>query len=85
MSPEAHAVGVGDADARRHDVVRHSRELVDTGHLEPQSCAACAQPHLINLLGCHRAERGPRDIGQQAEDAVEVGLVRLDQPPREQV
>jgi hypothetical protein len=43
------------------------------------------QPQLVDPVGRAGAGRRPGDVGQQAEDAVQVGLVRPDQPVREQV
>ena len=69
---EADPVGVGDPDARGGDVVGHPRELVDAVHLEVQALGAGAEPHRLEVVDGDRAERGPGDVGEQAEDAVQV-------------
>ena len=76
---EPDPVGVGDAYALGGDVVRHPRELVDRGHLEVQALGAGVEPDLLDVVDGDRAERGPGDVGEEAEDAVQVLAVRLDQ------
>ena len=46
VGAEPHAVGVGDPHARRDDVVRHARELVERGDDERLAGGAEAQPDL---------------------------------------
>ena len=81
---EADPVGVGDPDAGGDDVVDHPRELV---HAVDGDGAAPAQPGAgqLEVLDGGGAEVGPDDVGELAEDAVEVDAVRLDQAVREQV
>ncbi|GAA3108259.1 hypothetical protein GCM10020254_62750 [Streptomyces goshikiensis] len=67
------------------DVVRHPRELVDRGDLEVQALGAGVQADGLDLVDRDRAQGGPGDVGQQAEDAVQVLAVRLDQAVAEQV
>ena len=80
---EPYAVAVGDPDAGGDDVVDHARELVDPvdGHVPDRR----AQPVRVEPGGLDRAGAGPRDVGQQPEDAGQVRAVRLDQPVGEQV
>ena len=85
VGAEADAVGVGDPHARRRDVVGHARELVDRRDRERDAGAAVAQPHRGQRAGVDRAVARPGDVAQHAEQAGEVGLVRADQPVREQV
>ncbi len=84
VGAEADPVGVGDAHARRDDVVDHPGELV---HAEDGDRAADAQAGADQLETVDRAgaEVGPHDIGEQAEEAVEVHAVRLHQTVRQQV
>ena len=66
------------------DVVDHPRELVDAVHRDR---AAPPQPGSHRLEAVHRArpEVGPHHVGQDAEDPVDAGAVRLDQPMGQQV
>lgn len=82
---EPDAVGVGDADALGRDVVRHARELVDGRHLEVQSLGTGVEPYLLDVVDGDRAERGPGDIGEVAEDAVQALAVGPYESVREQV
>ena len=72
---EADPVGVGDAHAGGQHVVGHPRELVDAEDLH-RALAAQRQPGALEVLDRARPEAGPHDVGQQAEDAVEVDAVR---------
>ena len=77
VGAEAHAVGVGDAHAGRHDVVGHPRELVDaerpaTGPRASSRTRVSSKPSTAHGP-CGR----PHDVGQHAEDAVEVDRVGL--------
>ena len=67
---QPHPVGIRDAHAARHDVVGHPRELVDAEHLDG---AARQHPHpgQLEALDRARALRGPHDVGEHAEQAVE--------------
>ena len=76
VGAEPDAVGVGDPHAARGDVVRHARELVDRRDRERLAGGAEAQPHRGQVGRQDRAVRGPGDVGQDAEDAGQVGLVR---------
>ncbi len=84
VGAEPDPVGVADAHPAREHVVDHPGELVDRvdGHR-----AAGPQPgaDVLEALDLAGAVVGPHDVGQQAEDAVEVGLVGLDQTVGEQV
>jgi hypothetical protein len=82
---EAHPVGVGDADTGGQDVVGHPRELVDAEDADVAVCRREAQPGELEALHGAGAGAGPHDVGEQAEDAVEVDAVRGDQPVAEQV
>ncbi|SKY59327.1 Uncharacterised protein [Mycobacteroides abscessus subsp. abscessus] len=84
MCTETHAVGVADADSARCDVIDHPGELVDAqyGHV---SARAKASSNLLESLHRARPEVGPDDVRQQAEDALEIRLVRLDESMRQQV
>ena len=66
---EAHAVGVGDPHAGRHDVVGHARELVDAEDLE----RLAGGPHAaLDGRDGHRVDgavAGPGDVVEHAEDA----------------
>ena len=84
VGAEAHPVGVGDAHAGRHDVVGHPGELVDPEHLH-RARLAQPQPGALEALDGAGAEVGPHDVGEHAEDAVEVDGVGRDEPVREQV
>src|SRR5690606_10326501 len=75
---EAHAVGVGDADARGDDVVDHARELVHAVHGDGLPGGAQAQPRLLEAVDGARAVVGPHDVGEDAEEPVEVEPVRHD-------
>ncbi|BBJ44631.1 hypothetical protein SSPO_073490 [Streptomyces antimycoticus] len=85
MRAEADPVGVADADAGGDDIVGHPGELVDTGHRQVQPLGAGGQPGPLHLVGGDGAERGPGDVGQQAELAVQAQAVRLDEPVAEQM
>ena len=76
---EADPVGVGDPDAARDHVVDHARELVDAVDREMPAGGALDDAQLVDAIGRARPGRRPGDVRQQAEDAVEVGLVRRDQ------
>ena len=84
VGTEADAVGVGDPDAGGHHVVHHARELVDA---EDGDGAAPAQLGAGQFEAFHGggAEVGPHDVGELAEDAVQVDGVGPDQAVREQV
>ena len=68
----------------RHDVVGHPGELVDPEHLH-RARLAQPQPGALEPLDGAGAEVGPHDVGEHAEDAVEVDRVGRDQTVREQV
>lgn len=85
MGAEAHAVGVGDADAGGDDVVRHARELVDAVDRQVQALGAGGEAGALDVPGGDGADGGPRDVGQEAEDAVQVLAVGLDQAVAQQV
>src|ERR1043165_3550909 len=80
---QAHAVGVGDAHARRDDVVGHARELVDARHLRLDAARLQARTHRVELVGIEGALAGPHHVVEQAEDAVEVEAVGSDLARRE--
>jgi hypothetical protein len=61
-----------------------SWELVDAEHLEGAP-AAQRQPGLLEVLRGARAGRGPDDVGEDVEDAVEIDAVRSHKAMREQV
>ena len=71
VGAEPHPVGVGDPHAGRHDVVGHPGELVDPEHLH-RARLAQPQPGALEALDGAGAGVGPHDVGQHAEDAVEV-------------
>ena len=50
-----------------------------------QALGAGVEPDRLDVVDGDRAERGPGDVGEQPEDAVQVLAVRLDQPVGEQV
>ena len=79
-------VGVGDPDAGGQDVVDHPRELVhaEDGHV-PVGGAEQRATGRGQVGGEHRAGGGPGHVGQQPEDAVQVGAVRTDEPGGQQV
>ena len=68
-----------------HDVVGHPRELVDAEHRAPWPRARSRSRVLLEAVDGAGAGVGPHDVGQHAEDAVEVDRVCGDQPVREQV
>ena len=78
MRAEAHAVGVGDAHAARHDIVGHARELVDGVHQQRRAGRPVGQARRLEMLGVDRALAGPADIVEQPEDAIEAQAVRPD-------
>ena len=75
---EADPVGVGDPHAAGHHVVDHAGELVHAVDGRPGR-GAQPQPGRLEALDRAGAVVRPHDVGQQAEDAVEVEAVRLDQ------
>ena len=75
VGAEAHPVGVGDPHPGGHDVVGHPRELVDAVHGQVAAGGALEQAQLVDPVRRARAGRGPGDVGQRAEDAVEVERV----------
>ena len=82
---QAHPRAVGDAHARRDDVVDHARELVDAVHVEHLARLLHAQPHVVDLGDRDRAEVRPHHVGEGAEDAVHVDRVRRGEPVGQQV
>ncbi len=85
MGTQTHAVGVADAHAGRHHVVGHARELVDAEHLHATVGGHQAQSRRLEVVDRAGTAIGPDDVGQHAEDAVDVHVVRPDQAVREQV
>jgi hypothetical protein len=85
VGAETDPVGVGDAHARRHHVVDHAGELVEPVDGQVPAGGPLRGAQFVDLVGRARPGRRPRDVGQDAEDAVHVGLVRLDDAVREQV
>ena len=83
---EAHAVGVGDAHAGRHDVVGHARELVDAEDL--QRLAGGAEAH-ARPRRARPGRPGPRLVqatfGSTPKTPSRLSAVRRDEPVREQV
>jgi len=59
--------------------------LSTAGDLQDEAGGAGAQPCLRQRVDRHRAQRRPRDVAQEAEDAVEVDGVRDDQAVGDQV
>lgn len=84
VGTQTDAVGVGNAHTGGNDVVNHPRELV---HAEDHNVAALAQARAGQFEAVNRggAEVGPHNVGQLAEDTVQVDAVRLDQAVREEV
>ena len=82
---EPYAVGVGDPHAGRGDVVGHARELVDRRDRERLAGDAEAHAHRVESRGIDRSAARPGDVAQHAEQAGQVGLVRADEPVRQQV
>ena len=77
VGAEADAVGVGDAHAGRDHVVGHARELVDAVDLERLAARrGSAAATAGSAPGSTGPGARPGDVGQHAEDAVEVGAVR---------
>ena len=73
VGAEADAVGVGDPHAARHDVVGHARELVDARSTRERLPAARKRSRTASSsAGSTGPAARPRDVGQHAEDAVEV-------------
>ena len=66
------AVGVGDPDARRHDVVDHAGEAVDPVHGQVLALAPQVEARLGDAVDGDGADVRPRHDRQDAEDAVEV-------------
>lgn len=50
-----------------------------------QALGAGVQPHLLHVVDGDRAERGPGDVGEEAEEPVQVLAVRPDEAVREEV
>ena len=84
VSTEADAVGVANADAVRHDIVHHARELVHRVDGNRAAGGQAAADHL-EVGNRARAVVGPYNVGQQTEDAVHVQAVRLDRAVGEEV
>ena len=66
-----------------------NREPIETTNLDTiygSDTLPWSRPRdLLEALDRARAEAGPHRVGEQAEEAVEVGLVGPDQPVRQQV
>ena len=75
VGAEAHPVGVADPDPGGHDVVDHARELVDAEDLHGPA-GARAGPGELEALDGAGTPGGPHDVGEDAEDPVEVEGVR---------
>src|SRR5690606_8371170 len=67
------------------DVVDHARELVHAVHGDGLPGGAQAQPRLLEAVDGARAVVGPHDVGEDAEEPVEVEPVRHDEAVGQQV
>ena len=85
VGAQPHPVGVGDPHAGREHVVDHPRELVHPVHGHRAVPGAQPGPDGLEALHRARAHRGPHDVGQAAEDPVQVDRPWRDQPVAEQV
>jgi len=78
-------VSVGDAHARRHHVVDHAREFVHPKDGDRSAGGPESHSGGLETLDGACSGAGPHDIGQKAEDAVEVAPVGADQAGRQKV
>ena len=85
VSTEAHAIGVGNAHTRWHNVIGHTWELVKAVNIKRATTTAFFPTNLINVFGQNWPDIGPCDIGQQAECTIKIESARLGQTMREQV
>ena len=83
VSAETHTARVADADSLRQHVIGHARKAVDELHLQPGPLQL--EPIRLGERRIDGAAIGPCDNGQDAEDAVEIDAVGLDEPVAEQV
>ena len=83
VCPEAHTIGVGDAHSARDDIVGHARKLVDTMNAQDAAIVADSPAEFFQPVDRRRAEVRPHDVGELAEDAIEVDRPRPHQPMRQ--
>ena len=85
MSAQAHAVGVADAHAGGQHVVHHAGELVDPEDARRATGGDQGQAGLLEAGHGAGALGGPHDVGERAEQPVEVLGMGQDQAVGEQV
>jgi len=78
------AIGVGDPHTCGNHVVNHARELVHAVNHHVAALTQARTGHFKTLDGGW-AEVGPYDVGELAEDAIQVDAVGLDQTVRKEV
>jgi hypothetical protein len=85
MCTEANSVCICDAHSFRKDVIDHPWELIDAidGHVA--ICGAELGASELKVDERARPGRGPGDIGEEAEDSIEVLAMRPYEAMGEQV
>jgi hypothetical protein len=85
MRAQPHPIGIGDTDAGRDHVVRHSRDLVDASDFEQATRGAHLPSDMIDFARQARADRCPCDVGQDREHPGQINAARRNQTVAEQM
>src|SRR5699024_6044193 len=85
VSTQAYPIGIADAHPCRDHVVGHPRELVDAADSDVHTHGTRAHACLLEAVDRAWTDRGPDDIGEDSEYALEALSVRSYETVREQV
>jgi hypothetical protein len=85
MCTEANTICICDAHSLRYDVIDHPWELIDAVDGHVSMCGAELGASELKVNERAWAGRGPGDIGEEAEDSIEVLAMRLNEAMGEQV
>ncbi|MNT10195.1 hypothetical protein D3C72_1450120 [compost metagenome] len=85
MRTQPYARRIGNAHAAGHDVVGHAGNLVHAANFQRLPRGAQLPAQGIHLIHRARPHGRPRHVGQHAEQAIQVRIMRADQAMAEQM